>query len=69
VDRYRENVSNLLKSGGSLLLYVHLNPDPGPGHGTRETDLDRLAEELELAWRRDGEESSRPSAWLEFTKV
>jgi cyclopropane fatty-acyl-phospholipid synthase-like methyltransferase len=68
VGRYRENVSNLLRPGGSLLLYVHLNPDPGPGHGTRETDLERLAEKLDLLWRQDGEESSRPSAWLEFRK-
>jgi cyclopropane fatty-acyl-phospholipid synthase-like methyltransferase len=66
VDKYLRNVSSLLRVGGSLLLYVHLNLDQGPGHGTKETDLDKLAEKLDLIWRQDGQESSRPSAWLEF---
>jgi len=68
VDRYIENVLPHLAPGGSLLLYVHLNENPPDGHGARESSLDKLGEKLKLVNRADGEESRRPSAWLEFRK-
>ena len=69
VGQYARNISRLLATGGSLLLYVHLNLDPGPGHGAGESDLAVLEEYLTLVKRQDGQESSRPSAWLEFEKL
>jgi SAM-dependent methyltransferase len=68
-DTYAANVREHLVEGGSLLLYVHLRQDPGPGHGASEASLAKLGEYLQLDWRVDGEESSRPSAWLEFVKA
>lgn len=68
VVRYAKNVKEWLVPGGSMLLYVHLNLGPGPGHGIQESDLATLANVLDLVWRKDGEESSRPSAWMEFVK-
>jgi len=68
VERYFRNISRLLATGGSLLLYVHLNLTPGPGHGASESDLVELEKYLTLAKRQDGQESSRPSAWLEYVK-
>jgi cyclopropane fatty-acyl-phospholipid synthase-like methyltransferase len=68
VKKYASNVSGLLTSGGTLLLYAHLNLNPEQGHGTRESDLAVLEEYLTLFKRQDGQESTRPSAWLEFKK-
>jgi len=68
VGRYARNISRLLATGGSLLLYVHLNLTPGLGHGAIESDLAELENYLTLAKRQDGQESSRPSAWLEYVK-
>jgi SAM-dependent methyltransferase len=65
---YRGNINAHLASGGSLLLYVHLRQGLGPGHGATEAGLSRFGESLKLAWRKDGKESSRPSAWLEYVK-
>jgi SAM-dependent methyltransferase len=67
--RYAQNISNHVAEGGSLLLYVHLRQGSDPGHGVSETGLVKLGEYLTLAWRMDGEESSRPSAWLEYIKA
>ena len=66
---YAANVNDHLAVGGSLLLYAHLRQGSGPGHGASEIGLEKIGERLELAWRRDGEESSRPSAWMEFVKA
>ena len=33
IDLYCQNVSQLLSPGGEMMLYVHLNPGPDPGHG------------------------------------
>jgi cyclopropane fatty-acyl-phospholipid synthase-like methyltransferase len=68
IERYIKNITGLLVEGGRLLMYVHLNPDLVSGHGSTEGDLSKLSERLKLVWRQDGEESSRPSAWLEFRK-
>lgn len=68
IERYREIVTKSLAPGGTLLLYVHLNKGQGPGHGINETDLLKLECSLSLVNRQDGEESSRPSAWLRFQK-
>ncbi len=68
VVRYAGNISQLLTPGGSLLLYAHLKLGPGPGHGAGESDLSVLEEYLTLVKRQDGQESSRPSAWLEYEK-
>lgn len=68
VDRYLENVYAHLRVGGSLLLYAHLSENPGVGHGATEASLKKLGEKLKLIRRRDGEEFSRPSAWLEFRR-
>lgn len=66
---YAANLSAHLAEGGSLLLYVHLRQGEGPGHGASEAGLAALGNCLKLAWRKDGEESSRPSAWLEFVRA
>ena len=50
------------------MLYVHLNLEPGPGHGIHESDLAVLEEYLTLVKRQDGQETDRISAWLEFRK-
>ena len=68
VDRYLENVYSHLAEGGSLLLYAHLSDKPGVGHGATEAGLKKLGDRLKLVRRTDGEESSRPSAWLELKK-
>ncbi len=68
VDRYLENVFSHLEVGGSLLLYVHLNDLSKFGHGATEVSLAKLGEKLQFVKRVDGEESARPSAWLEFIK-
>ena len=68
VKRYQEIVSSCLAPGGSLLLYVHLNENPGPGHGTKESDLSILESNFSLVSRQDGDEFSRPSAWLRYQK-
>lgn len=67
-DRYLLNVYSHLAVGGSLLLYVHLNEYPESGHGATEASLNKLGEKLQLVQRTDGEESTRPSAWLEYKK-
>ena len=68
VDQYARNLTDHLADGGTYLLYVHINPEPEPGHGASESTLKKLGEYLKLVWREDGEESERPSAWLEFRK-
>lgn len=68
IDRYLENVTQHLAPGGFLLLYVHLNEMPGPGHGADEKSLAKLGEKMSLTKRIDGDESSRPSAWLQYRK-
>ncbi len=65
---YGRNLRAHLAEGGRFLLYVHLDRGPGPGHGASEAGLEKLGEYLHLIRRTDGEESSRPSAWLEFGK-
>jgi cyclopropane fatty-acyl-phospholipid synthase-like methyltransferase len=66
-ETYARNAFDHLVEGGRLLMYAHLHQ--GPGHGATETGLATLGEYLELVDRVDGEESSRPSAWLEFVKA
>ena len=68
VEQYIQLVSTHLKSGGDLLLYVHLLTDPGQGHGASEASLERMGEVLRLVERSDGEDGPRPSAWLRFVK-
>ena len=68
VERYIQLVSTSLTPGGRLLLYVHLLTDPEQGHGASEASLERIGEVLSLVERVDGDEGSRPSAWLEFVK-
>ncbi len=68
VDQYLVNVHSHLAVGGSLLIYAHLNEFPESGHGASEASLTKLGEKLQLVRRVDGEESDRPSAWLEFIK-
>jgi len=68
IERYRANVTKYLAPGGSLFLYVHLNESQGSGHGIKESDLAKLESSLVLVNRQDGEETSRPSAWLRFLK-
>ena len=68
VDQYLVNVYSHLVVGGRLLIYAHLNKFPESGHGVSEASLTKLGEKLQLVKRVDGEESARPSAWLEFKK-
>jgi cyclopropane fatty-acyl-phospholipid synthase-like methyltransferase len=68
IEQYKENVCKHLVPGGNLLLYVHLNDDPGSDHGAKESDLALLGSNLSLISRQNGEESSRPSAWLKYLK-
>lgn len=67
-EMYAINVSEHLVDGGSLLLYAHLRQGSGLGHGASEAGLATLGDYLRLSWRQDGEESFRPSAWMEFVK-
>jgi cyclopropane fatty-acyl-phospholipid synthase-like methyltransferase len=66
VKRYQQILLSRLAPGGSLLLYVHLNQSSDSGHGSRDIDLNELESILTLVSRQDGEEDSRPSAWLHF---
>ncbi len=68
IDQYLVNVHSHLVVGGSLLIYAHLKEFPETGHGASEVSLDKLGEKLKLVKRVDGEESTRPSAWLEYIK-
>ena len=63
---YARNIKDHLAEGGSLLLYAHLRQGPSSSHGADEESLEKLGEVLRLDWRQEGEESSRPSAWLKF---
>ncbi len=65
---YVRNVSSHLKPGATLLLYAHLKENPESSHGVSEEDLTDLGKYLRLIQRRDGQESSRPSAWLHYKK-
>jgi cyclopropane fatty-acyl-phospholipid synthase-like methyltransferase len=68
VQRYARNLPRWLKPGGRFLLYVHLDDSTGRSHGATEAGLKRLEEHLRLVKRVDGEESNRPSAWLEYVR-
>ena len=68
VNRYIENIFSHLVNGGSMLLYAHLDESSGTGHGASEESLKKMGEKLTLVKRVDGEESARPSAWLEYKK-
>ena len=63
---YRDNARRLLRSGGSLLLYVHLRAADIDHHGLLESDLDIFAPHFKLALREDGLDGSRRSAWLTY---
>ena len=65
---YAKNVSNNLKPGATLLLYAHLKENPESSHGVSEEDLNDLGRYLNLTQRQDGEESYRPSTWLNYKK-
>ena len=69
VDQYLVNVHSHLVVGGSLLIYAHLNEFPESGHGASEASMTKLGEKLQLVKRVDGEESAKPSAWLEFKRM
>ena len=68
IKRYKDLIYTHLVPGGYFLLYAHLSEDSGSGHGAKGSDLDVLESALTLISRQDGEESSRPSAWLLFQK-
>jgi len=69
VETYGENARAHLVPGGSLLVYAHLDQGLDSSHGATEASLETLGEFLTLRWRENGEESARPSAWLEFVKT
>lgn len=64
---YADNVRAHLVVGGRLLMYAHLWQED-IGYGASEVSLATLGESLELVWRKDGEEFTRPSVWMEFVK-
>jgi SAM-dependent methyltransferase len=66
---YRDNARRLLRTGGSLLLYVHLSDADTDHHGLLESDLDLFAPHFMLAQREDGVDGSRRSAWLTYIAV
>jgi SAM-dependent methyltransferase len=68
IETHARNLRDHLAVRGTFLLYTHINPGPGEGHGATEGSLATLGEYLTLVRREDGEEFSRPSAWLEFRK-
>ncbi len=68
IGTYANNLREHLKPGGTFLLYTHINPGPEEGHGATEESLALVGDYLKLVRRMDGEEFSRPSAWLEFRK-
>jgi len=68
IQRYAMNIPRFLAPGGRFLLYTHLRVNSDVNHGATEGGLKILEENLTLFNRVDGEESSRPSAWLEFGK-
>jgi SAM-dependent methyltransferase len=68
IGTHAGNLRDHLVVGGTFLLYTHINPGPLGGHGATEDSLALLGDHLKLVSRRDGEEFSRPSAWLEFRK-
>jgi cyclopropane fatty-acyl-phospholipid synthase-like methyltransferase len=67
IQRYARNIPGLLSPGGTLLMYVHLAENEKSNHGATEAGIRVLEKHFKLIKRVDGEESSRPSAWLEFT--
>jgi cyclopropane fatty-acyl-phospholipid synthase-like methyltransferase len=66
IHRYARNIPGLLSPGGTLLMYVHLAENEKSNHGATEAGIKVLKDQLALHDREDGEESSRPSAWLKF---
>ena len=69
IQRYARNISDLLSPDGTMLLYVHLNENNKSNHGATEAGIMVLKDHLDLVKRVDGEESSRPSAWMEFKRI
>ena len=68
IQSYARNITDLLSSNGTLLMYVHLNENNGSNHGATEEGIATLKEYLYLHSRVNGDESARPSAWLEFKR-
>lgn len=65
---YLAQLERLLAPSGTYLLYVHLKPDGGRGHGVVEAELEQIAARLRLVSRQDGSDrGGRASAWLALT--
>lgn len=65
---YERNLSQLMKPGGSFLLYGFLS-QPGQETAISEDDISRLSFSLTLVKREDGQDRERPSAWFEFQYI
>jgi cyclopropane fatty-acyl-phospholipid synthase-like methyltransferase len=67
---YVQNLSALLETGGTFLMYGFFKQTPDSSeNGISAVDLDLLASHLKLVDRQDGtERGTRPSMWLTYVK-
>jgi SAM-dependent methyltransferase len=63
---YLAQVSRLLATGGTYMLYAFFKDDPGRGPGITTADLQPIAAHLQLVTRQDGNERGRSSAWFTY---
>ena len=66
-EGYAQNVSSLLTSNGTFMLYVFFRSPDSNGTGIRQEELDETFKSFDLIKREDGENrGERKSAWLWF---
>ena len=67
-DRVRQNISRLLNTNGSFLIYAYLQQGSS-NFGFNEMDYLNFCQQFNLNWRRDGiGHLDRPSVWMQFDK-
>lgn len=71
-SKYRQNLQNWLKPGGTFLIYTHRRTSPDDSHGVLQEDLDAFEVFLNLQWRENSDESrpdgsgGRTATWSQF---
>lgn len=65
-QKYISNLKNVLSPGGIFLLYAFVKGSDSTSTGLTDADLDRIAVDLDLAAREDGQERNRASSWFTY---
>ena len=65
-QKYISNLKNVLSPGGIFLLYAFVKGSDSTSTGLTDADLDRIAVDLDLAARENGQERNRASSWFTY---